>query len=85
MRAQDVLTMVDLANQTGLWVVAIGLYEEKGSVASTRNAGGQRRFMRIDIRRLWFILIAEQLGVTIEQIRQQLLSLPLGRTPNQSD
>ena len=85
MRAQDVLTIGDLANRTGLSVSAIRFYEEKGLVASTRNAGGQRRFMRSDIRRLSFVLIAQQLGFTIEQIRQQLLSLPLERTPTKSD
>ena len=85
MRAQDVLTIGDLANRTGLSVSAIRFYEEKGLVASTRNAGGQRRFMRSDIRRLSFVLIAQQLGFTIEQIRQQLQSLPLERTPTKSD
>ena len=85
MRAQDVLTIGDLANRTGLSVSAIRFYEEKGLVASTRNAGGQRRFMRSDIRRLSFVLIAQQLGFTIERIRQQLQSLPLERTPTKSD
>ena len=85
MRAQDVLTIGDLANRTGLSVSAIRFYEEKGLVASTRNAGGQRRFVRSDIRRLSFVLIAQQLGFTIEQIRQQLQSLPLERTPTKSD
>ena len=85
MRAQDVLTIGDLANRTGLSVSAIRFYEEKGLVTSTRNAGGQRRFVRSDIRRLSFVLIAQQLGFTIEQIRQQLQSLPLERTPTKSD
>ena len=85
MRAKDVLTIGDLANRTGLSVSAIRFYEEKGLVASIHHAGGQRRFMRSDIRRLSFVLIAQQLGFTIEQIRQQLLSLPLERTPTKSD
>ena len=40
---------------------------------------------RLDIRRLSFVLIAQQLGFSIEQIRQQLISLPDGRTPTQAD
>ena len=85
MRPRDRLSIGDLAKRTGLAVSAIRFYEEKGLLASTRNAGGQRRFMRSDIRRLSFVLIAQQLGFTIEQIRQQLLALPMERTPSKAD
>jgi len=83
--AHNPLSIGDLARRTGLAVSAIRFYEEKGLVASTRNDGGQRRFMRSDIRRLSFVLIAQQLGFTIEQIRQQLQELPLERTPSKGD
>ena len=68
----------DLAARTGLSVSAIRFYEDKGLVAPLRTSGNQRRFLRADIRRLSFIQIAQQLGFSIAEIRQQLEKLPLG-------
>ncbi|MCY0154500.1 redox-sensitive transcriptional activator SoxR [Hoeflea alexandrii] len=42
-------------------------------------------FIRSDIRRLSFILIAQQMGFSLEEIRAQLRQLPLERTPNKRD
>ena len=85
MQTTDMLPIGDLAARTGLAVSAIRFYEAKGLVSALRNRGGQRRFMRSDIRRLSFIQIAQQLGFTIEEIRAQLATLPQGRTPTQKD
>ena len=79
------LTIGDLAERTGLAVSAIRFYETKGLVTPARNAGGQRRYLRSDIRRLSFVLIAQQLGFSIEDIRAALATLPAGRAPPQSD
>ena len=85
MRADDRLSIGDLAERTGLSVSAIRFYETKGLVAAMRNSGGQRRFLRADVRRLSFVLIAQQLGFSIDQIRHQLSRLPAGRTPTRQD
>ena len=85
MHKTDMLAIGDLAARTGLAVSAICFYEARGLVSALRNAGGQRRFVRSDIRRLSFIRIAQQLGFTIEEIGALLASLPLGRTPTQKD
>lgn len=79
------LTIGALAARTGLSVSAIRFYEAKGLVEPYRSSGGQRRFMRSDIRRLSFILIAQQLGLTIGEIAAQLAKLPDGCTPDQAD
>lgn len=79
------ISIGQLAERTGLSVSAIRYYETQGLIASERSAGGQRRFLRSDIRRLSFVMIAQQVGFTIEQIRTQLETLPNGRTPNKSD
>jgi MerR family redox-sensitive transcriptional activator SoxR len=79
------LAIGDLAARTGLSVSAIRFYEARGLVSALRNAGGQRRFARSDIRRLSFIRIAQQLGFTIEEIGGLLAALPQGRTPTQKD
>lgn len=85
MRASDRLSIGQLAERTGLSVSAIRFYEAQGLLCAERNAGGQRRFLRSDIRRLSFVLIAQQFGFTIDQIRSQLHNLPEGRTPTRRD
>jgi len=79
------LSIGDLASRTGLSVSAIRFYEGKGLITPDRNEGNQRRFEGSDIRRLSFILIAQQMGLTIEQIKSIMASLPDGRTPTKAD
>ena len=85
MRGNELLPIGELAARTGLSVSAIRFYEEKGLVQALRTAGGQRRFLRSDIRRLSFALIAQRIGCTIPEIAAELAKLPLGRTPTQAD
>ncbi len=79
------LSIGALADRTGLAVSAIRYYEDQGLVFPWRNAGGQRRFHRADIRRLSFVMIAQQFGFTLPQIREQLDRLPGGRAPTAED
>ena len=83
--AADPLTIGQLAARTGVAVSALRFYEDKGLIEPGRNAGGQRRFKRADVRRVSFILIAQQLGLTLQEIAAALQSLPNGRTPTQAD
>jgi MerR family transcriptional regulator, redox-sensitive transcriptional activator SoxR len=85
MRRTDLLSIGALAERTGLSVSAIRFYEARGLVSALRNAGGQRRFARADIRRLSFVRIAQQLGFSIEEIGAELARLPQGRTPTRQD
>lgn len=84
-RPTDVLSIGELGTRTGLSASALRFYEEKGLISPMRNAGGQRRFFRSDIRRVSFILIAQQLGLSIRDIKAALAGLPEGRTPTQKD
>jgi hypothetical protein len=70
------LSIGQLARRTGLSVSAIRYYEARGLVRATRGAGNQRRFMRSDIRRLSFALIAQQ---SPRQFSRYLL--PTGSAP----
>ena len=81
----DLLTIGELARRTGLSVSAIRFYEDKRLVEPIRTAGNQRRFLRSDIRRLSFILIAQQLGLALGEIEAELAQLPHGRTPTAHD
>ena len=79
------LTIGELARRTGLSVSAIRFYESRGLVRAIRTSGNQRRFLRSDIRRLSFALIAQQLGLTLSQIETELATLPEGRAPTRAD
>jgi MerR family redox-sensitive transcriptional activator SoxR len=79
------LSIGRVAERTGLSVSAIRFYETKGLVAPVRDASGQRRFLPSDIRRLSFVLIAQQLGFSLGEIELALEGLPDGRAPNKRD
>jgi len=85
MDRNDLIPIGVLAQRTGLAVSAIRYYEQRGLIESVRTSGNQRRFLRADIRRLSFILIAQNLGLGLAEIEQELAALPHGRTPNMSD
>src|SRR6185437_12865861 len=85
MALSPTLTIGELARRTGLSVSAIRFYESRGLVRAIRTAGKQRRFLRSDIRRLSFALIAQQLGLTLGQIEAELATLPEGRAPTRAD
>ena len=79
------LTIGELAGRTGLSVSAIRFYEGKGLLSPIRTGGNQRRFLRSDIRRLSFALVAQRLGLTLGEIEAELSRLPLGRAPTKAD
>ena len=83
--SKGLLSIGDVARRTGLAVSAIRFYDDEGLVSARRTPGGRRMFIRSDIRRLSFILIAQQLGFSLDDIRVQLKQLPLERTPTKRD
>lgn len=85
MDRNDLLPIGELARRTGLAVSAIRFYEDKGLIQAFRTLGNQRRFLRSDIRRLSFILIAQKLGLGLAEIESELSKLPQGRTPTLAD
>jgi len=85
MDKDDLISIGTLAQRTGIAVSAIRFYEDKGLIFSERTSGNQRRFRRSDIRRLSFILIAQRLGLGLDEIEQTMDQLPRGRTPTVAD
>ena len=85
MGASDGLSIGEIADRTGLAVSAIRYYEDEGLVAPWRNDAGRRRFQRADLRRLSFIMVAQQFGFTLAQIKAELDLLPRHRAPTKRD
>jgi MerR family redox-sensitive transcriptional activator SoxR len=74
-----------LSDRTGVAPSALRFYEAEGLITSTRTAGGQRRYAREVIRRVSFVRIAQQVGLSLDEIRDALSSLPRNRTPTKKD
>lgn len=85
LKPSDLIPIGEIARRTGLSVSAIRFYENRRLIEPVRSGGNQRRFMRSDIRRLSFILIAQRLGLSLTEIEAELARLPQGRTPTAAD
>lgn len=85
MQGNDIVSIGQLAERTGLSVSAIRYYETEGLVHPARSKGGRRLFIRADIRRLSFVAVAQQLGFSIRDIRAMLAGLPNQRAPTRQD
>jgi MerR family redox-sensitive transcriptional activator SoxR len=85
MDAGDRLPMGEVSRRSGFAASALRYYESQGLIDAERSAGGQRTFRRSVLRRLAFIRAASNIGLTLEEIRQELACLPAERTPTKSD
>ena len=79
------LTIGALSQRTGVAPSALRFYEDEGLIHAFRSDGGQRRYEREVIRRVSFVRIAQQVGLTLEEIREAMDSLPDNRTPTKRD
>jgi MerR family transcriptional regulator, redox-sensitive transcriptional activator SoxR len=82
---KGVLTIGELSERTGVAPSALRFYEDNGLICSQRSSGGQRRYHREMIRRVSFVRIAQQVGLSLAEIRECMASLPDGRTPDRHD
>ncbi|HEV7906925.1 MAG TPA: redox-sensitive transcriptional activator SoxR [Pseudonocardiaceae bacterium] len=81
----DMLTIGQVAERSGVPHTALRFYEERGLIASERTTGNQRRYPRSVLRRLAFIRTAQRVGLSLEDVRGALATLPDGRAPNKAD
>jgi MerR family redox-sensitive transcriptional activator SoxR len=79
------LTIGELSERSGVASSALRFYEAEGLIYATRSPSGQRRFTRETLRRVSFVRVAQQVGLSLEEIRMALASLPQNRTPNEED
>ncbi|HEV7209587.1 MAG TPA: redox-sensitive transcriptional activator SoxR [Mycobacteriales bacterium] len=85
MRSDDLLPIGEVARRAGLATSALRFYEREGLVHGERTSGGQRRYPRNVLRRLAFIRAAQNVGLSLEEVRAALGTLPDGRTPTRAD
>lgn len=83
--SKDLLTVGEAARRSGFAPSALRFYEREGLIAATRTAGGQRRYERHVLRRLAFVRAARNIGLSLEEVREALASLPGNRTPTVAD
>ena len=75
------LTVGELAARTGVAPSALRFYEERGLIRASRAESGHRRYPRATIRRVAFIVFAQRVGLSLEEIRLELAKLPSDRPP----
>jgi MerR family transcriptional regulator, redox-sensitive transcriptional activator SoxR len=81
----DLLTISDVSRRSGVAASALRFYEEKGLIRSERAGSGHRRYPRAVLRRIAFIVFAQRIGMTLEEVAEQLARLPQGGVPEGSD
>jgi MerR family transcriptional regulator, redox-sensitive transcriptional activator SoxR len=81
----DLLPIGQVARRTGVAVSALRYYDDVGLVHAERTPGGQRAYPRDALRRISFVRIAQTVGLSLDEIREALASLPQGRAPSKSD
>jgi MerR family redox-sensitive transcriptional activator SoxR len=81
----DLLTIGEVARRSGVAASALRFYEERGLIVSERSGSGHRRFARPVLRRIAFIVFAQRVGLTLEEIGAELAKLPPGRAPARGD
>jgi len=80
-----VLTISEVSRRSGVAASALRFYEEKGLIQSERAGSGHRRYSRAVLRRVAFIVFAQRIGMTLDEVAAELARLPEGRVPEGSD
>jgi MerR family redox-sensitive transcriptional activator SoxR len=83
--SDELLPIGDVARRAGVAASALRYYEEQGLVSAVRSEGGRRQFHRGVLRRLAFIRAAQNVGLTLDEIRTALTALPDSANPGKAD
>lgn len=79
------MTIGDVAARSGVATSALRFYEDEGLIASERNASGHRRYPRTVLRLVAFIVFAQKIGLSLQEIRSELAKLPRNKAPERAD
>jgi MerR family redox-sensitive transcriptional activator SoxR len=81
----DLLPIGEVAKRSGVAASALRFYEGQGLITSVRSGSGHRRYPRAVLRRIAFIVFAQRIGLSLDEIAQELAKLPPDRTPTGKD
>src|SRR5262245_34298531 len=81
----DLLTITEVSRRSGVASSALRFYEDRGLIRSERAGSGHRRYSRAVLRRVAFIVFAQRLGMTLEEVGTELAKLPEDRVPEGPD
>jgi MerR family redox-sensitive transcriptional activator SoxR len=79
------LTIGEVSRRSGVASSALRFYEDRGLIASERLGSGHRRYPRSVLRRIAFIVFAQRVGLSLEEIGAELARLPVDRAPTRRD
>src|SRR5918911_2291312 len=79
------LTIGEVPRRSGVAASALRFYEDRGLIRSERAGSGHRRYQRAVIRRVAFILFAQRIGLTLDEVAEELAKLPENRVPRRAD
>ncbi|MGH1541195.1 MAG: redox-sensitive transcriptional activator SoxR [Arenicella sp.] len=82
---ETILTISAISRRSGVASSALRFYEERGLIQSERAGSGHRRYHRSVLRRLAFIVFAQRIGLSLDEIAAELAKLPASRTPTRED
>jgi len=82
---ETVIPISEVARRSGVASSALRFYEERGLIQSERAGSGHRRYPRSVLRRIAFIVFAQKIGLTLEEIGAELAKLPPDRVPTRGD
>ena len=81
----ELLSIGEVSARAGVAPSALRYYEQQGLVVATRTAGGARRYPRSVLRRLAFVRAAQNVGLSLAEVRAALDTLPTDRPPSARD
>jgi MerR family redox-sensitive transcriptional activator SoxR len=81
----DLLKIAEVSGRSGVASSALRFYEERGLISSERAGSGHRRYPRAVLRRIAFIVFAQRIGLSLDEIGTELAKLPADRAPNRRD
>jgi MerR family redox-sensitive transcriptional activator SoxR len=81
----ELLTIGETARRSGVAASALRFYEERGLISCERSGSGHRRYPRPVLRRIAFIVFAQRVGLSLEEIGTELAKLPPDQAPTRRD
>jgi len=81
----DLLTITEVSRRSGVASSALRFYETRGLIRSERAGSGHRRYQRAALRRIAFIVFAQKMGLSLDEVAVELAKLPDNRVPQRSD